>query len=131
MPRRHLVTIKVVGRPATFATAHEAPWKIAVRDAVTLSGVHAGDNNRYSVRMEFRTATPKNTNEVWDIDNLVKPTLDAMEGVFGKRTWRGLEQAADDRVDHIEALKRRVLQNEEPGATIDVWILDDEEIHQP
>lgn len=57
--------------------------------------------------MEFRTATPGNVNERWDIDNLVKPTLDAMGGVLGARAWRGVAQPADDRVDHLEAWKRR------------------------
>jgi hypothetical protein len=29
----------------------------------------------------------EDANEVWDLDNLIKPTLDAMEGVFGLRPW--------------------------------------------
>ena len=39
MTRRHLTTIVVEGRPATFATAHEKPWKKAVRIAVERSSV--------------------------------------------------------------------------------------------
>jgi hypothetical protein len=126
MHRRHLVTLDVIGRPATFATAHEAPWKAAVRAAVAQSGVQAQNDARFWVRLEFRTPTPKNPNEVWDIDNLVKPTLDAMEGIFGLRRWQGRPQAADDRVDHIEALKRGVRDDEVPGARVDVWLLLDE-----
>jgi hypothetical protein len=61
---------------------------------------------------------------VWDLDNLIKPTLDAMEGVFGLRSWNGRSQAADDRVDRLEAIKRRPRDGEVPGATIDVWIID-------
>ena len=34
--------------------------------------------------------------EVWDLDHLIKPTLDAMEGIFGLRPWRGPTQAVDD-----------------------------------
>lgn len=60
------------------------------------------------------------------LDNLIKPTLDAMEGVFGTRAWNGPVQAADDRVDRLEAVKRQPLAGEEPGATIDVWIIDAE-----
>lgn len=120
--RVHLATIEVTGRPATFGTAHEAAWKTAVRDAVTASGVrpHAA---RFSVRFEFRLAPAKHSGEVWDIDNLVKPTMDAMEGILGTREWTGTPQPADDRVDHIEALKRETRCGEVPGATIDVWTI--------
>ena len=122
--RRRLVTFDVKGRPATFATAHEAAWKEAVRAEISSTGVQppAGEP-RLSVRMEFRAATPDNPNERWDIDNLVKPTLDAMEGVLGARAWRGIPQPADDRIDHLEASKRTVRPNELPGAVIEVWVL--------
>lgn len=121
--KRHLVTLEVKDRPATFATAHEARWKDAVRGAVTASGVKPVEDGRFLVRIEFRTAHPKNPNERWDIDNLVKPTLDAMEGIFGARSWRGTPQPQDDRVDHLEAAKRYVQEGEQPGATIEVWLL--------
>lgn len=126
MKRRHLITFDVVGRPAPFATAHEAPWKAAVRAAVSQAGVSPPRKARFSVRLEFRTAAPKNPNERWDIDNLVKPTLDAMEGVFGLRQWGGAPQAADDRVDHLEALKRQAEEHEQPGARVEVWVLVDD-----
>ena len=116
--------VEVVGRPATFATAHEAAWKRAVRASVLATGVcPPEDEPRFSVRMEFRTATPRNVNERWDIDNLVKPTLDAMEGVLGARAWRGVAQPADDRVDHLEAWKRTVVPGEAAGARVEVWLL--------
>lgn len=119
----YLVRLDVVGRPATFATAHEAAWKRAVREAIRESGVVPVEGARFAVRMVFRTGLARTPNERWDLDNLVKPTLDAMEGVFGSRAWRGVPQPADDRVDRIEAEKRDVRDGELPGATIDVWIL--------
>ena len=119
----HLVSLDVSGRPATFATAHEAAWKEAVRAAVRRSGVGVQPAGRFRVSVEFRTATPTNPNESWDIDNLVKPTLDAMEGIFGLRPKRGRPEAADDRVDALEAVKRYVREGEAPGARIDVWLL--------
>lgn len=73
--------------------------------------------------MEFRTTAPRNVNERWDIDNLVKPTLDSMEGVLGARAWRGVPQPADDRVDHLEAWKRKVGADESAGARVEVWLL--------
>ena len=85
---RHLVTIEVAGRPATFATAHERPWKEAVRAAIAATGVKP-QNARFAVQIDFRLAAARNANEVWDLDNLIKPTLDAMEGVFGSRAFRG------------------------------------------
>jgi Holliday junction resolvase RusA-like endonuclease len=123
MTDRHVVTIQVAGRPATFATAHEKPWKDAVRSAVAASGVEP-QAGRFAVRLEFRLAAARNANEVWDLDNLIKPTLDAMEGVFGARAWRGTPQPADDRVDRIAAAKRLPGADEVPGVTIDVWVIE-------
>lgn len=57
MTDRHLVTLQVAGRPATFATAHEKSWKEAVRAAVIGSGVQP-QGARFAVRMEFRLAAP-------------------------------------------------------------------------
>jgi Holliday junction resolvase RusA-like endonuclease len=128
---QHLVTLEVTGRPATFATAHEAAWKEAVRAEINRQGVAVPAEGRFSVRIEFRTAQPQNPNERWDIDNLVKPTLDAMEGVFGLREWRGAPQAADDRVDHLVARKRSVRPGEEPGARIEVWLEQELETSSP
>jgi hypothetical protein len=64
LPDRHLLTLEVVGRPRV----------------VLLGGggsVEGGDPGR------------GDANEVWDLDNLIKPTLDALEGVFGLRPWAG------------------------------------------
>jgi Holliday junction resolvase RusA-like endonuclease len=95
LPGRHLVTPEVRERPASFATAAEKRWKSAFRQAVLTSGVGVAAG-RFAVGIEFRTAPPENANEVWDLDNLVKPTLDALEGVFGLRPWKGVPQPADD-----------------------------------
>jgi hypothetical protein len=43
VPERHLVSLEVDGRPATFATAHEEPWKEAIRSAVASSGVRPAE----------------------------------------------------------------------------------------
>lgn len=123
MVDRHIVTLQVNGRPATFATAHEAAWKQAVRDAVGESG-SAPQEARFAVRTVFRLGPSRTASEVWDIDNLIKPTLDAMEGIFGLRQWRGPDQVADDRVDRVEAEKRPHAEGVDPGATIDVWVIE-------
>ena len=115
-----LLVVEVFGRPATFATASEVPWKAAVRAAIAETGLGPWATSRFSVRLDFRLPEPRTVNESWDLDNLIKPTLDAMEGVFGLRDWRGRPQPADDRVDRIEASKRRARDGEPTGARIEV-----------
>ena len=88
---------------ATISEAGGGPW-----------------TGRFSILIEFRTPQARNANEVWDLDNLIKPTLDAMEGVFGLRAWKGPAQAADDRVDHLDASKRTVGAGELSGARIEI-----------
>jgi Holliday junction resolvase RusA-like endonuclease len=114
-----LLLLDVLGRPASYSSAAEAAWKSAVRAAISEAGggPWAG---RFSILIEFRTPHARNANEVWDLDNLIKPTLDAMDGVFGLRAWKGSAQAADDRVDHLEASKRTVSAGELPGARIEI-----------
>jgi hypothetical protein len=123
VPYRLVATIHVSGRPATYATAAEGPWKDAVRRAVAEAGCEP-IQARFAVRMRFRLGQSLTAGEVWDLDNLIKPTLDAMEGVFGLRPWRGRPQPADDRVDRIEASKEASAPGESPGATIDVWVIE-------
>jgi Holliday junction resolvase RusA-like endonuclease len=118
----HRIRFEVVGRPATFATAAERPWKEAVRAAVRAAGI-TPTTARWGVRIEFRTPVPVRRNDVWDIDNLIKPTLDAMEGVLGSRVWNGPPQCADDCVDYVEASKRTVQPGEEAGAVIEAWTI--------
>jgi hypothetical protein len=48
-----------------------------------------------------------------------------MEGVFGMRSWQGLRQAADDRVDYVEASKHAARPGEHPGAHIEIFDLGD------
>jgi hypothetical protein len=77
---------------------------------------------RFAVGIDFRTPSPKNANEVWDLDNLVKPTLDALEGVLGARLWKGVPQPANDRVDHLLATKRTAEAHEDASATITIHL---------
>jgi Holliday junction resolvase RusA-like endonuclease len=91
LPGEHFMTLDVRGRPASYSTAGTPPWKEAVRAAVASAGMESAPVTcRFAVRIEFRTPVPSSTNEVRDLDNLIKPTLDAMEGVVGLRPWKGL-----------------------------------------
>jgi hypothetical protein len=87
MTERHLVTVHVSGRPSSYSTAYEKLWKDSVRKAFAATGVQPQDG-RFAVRPEFWIAASQNVNEVWDLDNLIKPTLDAMEDIFGLRPWK-------------------------------------------
>jgi hypothetical protein len=67
MVDRHLVTIEVAGRPATYATAHERPWKEAVRAAIAATGVgpktldsqcgSTSDSSLRAMRTRYRNST--------------------------------------------------------------------------
>jgi hypothetical protein len=46
-----------------------------------------------------------------------------MEGICGLRTWKEPAQAADDRVDRLEAVKRLPHQGEPTGATTNVRVI--------
>jgi len=116
------LVLEVEGHPASYSSAAEGPWKAAVRAEIARKHATPRDT-RFGVRITFRTRVPANANEVWDLDNLVKPTLDAMEGVLGKRPWHGPPQAADDRVDYLATSKRTVGADESPGAHIEVYDL--------
>ncbi|MFJ1510973.1 hypothetical protein [Cellulosimicrobium funkei] len=119
-----LLSVNVDGFPATFATAREPAWKSAVSAALAAWRAdhpeHDPAAHRYSVELEFRLAPARHRGEVWDIDNLAKPTLDAMADVLGQRDWAGVPQPADDRVDRLLATKRQPLPGEQPGACITV-----------
>ena len=116
------LVLEIPGRPASYSTAGTGPWQAAVRAEIARNQAVPRDT-RFGIRIDFRTPVPANANEVWDIDNLVKPTLDAMEGVLGVRTWHGPAQVADDRVDYLEASKRTIQHGESPGAHIEVYDL--------
>ena len=80
-------------------------------------------NTRFAVSIAFRTPPPGTANDAWDVDNLVKPTLDAMGAVLGTRPGRyEPAQADDERVDCLVATKRTAGPGES-GATIRVYDL--------
>lgn len=116
-----IVEVDVHARPATYATATEPVWKAAVTDAL---GVHEVPNGaRFQVEIDFRLPVPRNRNDAWDLDNLLKTTIDALGGVVGMRRWNGRAQADDERIDRIVATKRTVRDGESVGARIRVSTL--------
>lgn len=118
---RHVATLVITGRPATFATRGEADWKAAVRAATAAAGLPP-TTGRFGLRIEFRLPTPDRAGQTWDLDNLLKPTIDALADVVGRRPIGGRPQADDERVDYVEAWKRT--DPSDVGATIEVHLID-------
>lgn len=72
-----------------------------------------------AVEVEYRLDASQVGNSASDLDNLVKTTIDALDGVFGPRPgkWRH-PQPDDERVDKIIASKRTSGSSESAGATL-------------
>jgi predicted RNase H-like nuclease len=121
-----LLDVDVHYRPATFATAGERAWQAAVRAAVAAAvDQTAVRDTRFGVRITFRLGPSRHPGEVWDLDNLVKPTVDALDGVLGARPGRhACRQPDDERVDYLQASKRPATDTESPGARIRVYDLE-------
>jgi predicted RNase H-like nuclease/Holliday junction resolvase RusA-like endonuclease len=111
------VTLTVEGNPATFSTAGEQPWRAAVTAAARLAMLGAPPlEGRLSVELDFVLPEPMIKGQGWDLDNLIKPTIDALGPVIGIRPgkWKW-EQVDDERVDRIVATKRAVRSGEAPA----------------
>ncbi len=81
------------------------------------------DVDLFSVRMELRLYDPMNQGS--DLDNYVKPIQDAMaaQGVFGPTAHVGTPMKGDERVDHLEVRRKRVVGQDEAGVRVEVWTL--------
>lgn len=120
------VAFRVSATPATFATAGEKPWRAEVEAAAAIGVTgQASFEGRLGIGLDFVLPTRPGGHPGWDLDNLIKPTIDALATVIGSRPgqWRP-PQVDDERVYEIRARKREVLDGESPHATIRVWTLD-------
>lgn len=108
----------VHGRPTGYsAGANEQAWKQAVRDA--FSGCVLSARSRAQVEIDFVLGPDQVGRIEPDLDNLIKSTVDALEGVLGARAGTGARVEADDvRVDRIVASKRPGRDGEQPGARV-------------
>lgn len=121
------VTFYVDAVPATFATAGEKSWRVAVSSAAaTAMGGGPALVGRLRVEVDFVTTPSAAGHPGWDLDNLIKPTIDALLPVVGRRAglWRP-EQVDDERVDEIVARKRPARTGETAGARITVTVIPD------
>jgi predicted RNase H-like nuclease/Holliday junction resolvase RusA-like endonuclease len=120
VPARGRFERVVHGRPTGYsAGVNEARWKAAVRSAFSGCTLPAG--RRVQVDLEFMLSDDQRGRNEPDLDNLIKATVDALEGVLGVRTGTGSRVEADDvRVDRITASKSPAATNDRPGARITV-----------
>ncbi|MDN5894318.1 MAG: DUF429 domain-containing protein [Nocardioides sp.] len=106
----------VVGRPTGYGgEEREWNWKHAVRAAFV--GCSLPRDCRVAIELSFMLSANQTGPNEPDLDNLVKPTIDALDGVLGRRAGTGSRIEADDvRVDRIMAFKQPATG--EPGAHI-------------
>ncbi len=120
------VSFEVWGTPpGTFATANGIRWFDAVR-ARTVDHEVFLPGERLGVTVDFVLPPRRDSRDEWDLDNLLKPTIDALIDVLGTRPIASVRpQADDERLDAIIATKRRANDGEAVGAHIEVWAIAD------
>ncbi len=112
MKRFGPVLLKGVPRP--FATSREVEWKDAVRDQ--LLAVWAGAHIEEPCQIRLRFFLPHEKAEQTDLDNLLKPAIDAIGSVLFKpaRSGRQTVWNADDHwIYAFVATKEAVLDDSE------------------
>lgn len=116
------VSFWVDGVPATFATAGEWPWRAAVATAATVAMSGREQlTQRLGVQIDFVVPQRVPGHPGWDLDNLIKPTIDALTPVIGARPGKWKHQQPDDeRIDEIVARKRTAGRDGKVGASITV-----------
>ncbi|WP_346622557.1 hypothetical protein [Blastococcus montanus] len=108
----------VRGRPTGYsAGATDQRWKANVRSAFSSCTLPAGC--RLQVDLEFFLGQDQSGRNEPHLGNLIKATIDALDGVLGVRRGTGLRVQADDvRADRITASKRPAGADEYAGARI-------------
>ena len=94
----------VAGRPTGYsAGANEQTWKQATR--AVFEGCTLSESCRVRVEIDFLLAPDQVGRVEPDLDNLIKSTVDALEGVLGVRPGTGARMEADD--DHPDEHEQR------------------------
>lgn len=103
-------------QPGTSATIRGSVWRAAIEEACIGAEVyHQGE--RLELEVQFTVPPRVNANDEWDLDNLLKPTIDGLSSLLGVRYGNHrLSQADDERIDRIVASKRAAAGDEHVGA---------------
>ena len=117
-------SLEVLGEPGGYSTPRGQRWQEAIRTTIARgAGAEVlGPGSSLGVELVIRQHAYRPSDEV-DLDNMVKHTIDALDAVLGRRPIGGRPQANDGRIDRIDARRVIVGPNEEPGASIRVWVL--------
>lgn len=117
------VRIYIAGIPGPYATDRGTRWQLDVRAAVRAVGVEPFPAEvRLGVDVLIRDPITRPSDQA-DLDNIVKHTIDALDGVLGVRQQLGSPQADDGRIDVITA-RRQWTEPGAAGAVVTVWRLD-------
>ena len=110
MKRFGPVLLKGVPRP--FATSREVEWKNAVRNQ--LLAVWAGAHIEEPCQVRLRFLLPRDKAEQTDLDNLLKPAIDAIGSVLFKpaRLGRQVVWNADDHWIYAFAATKEAATND-------------------
>ena len=97
-------------------------WLVALDEAAAeaASSRKRDDVEFFSVRIQLCLFAKKDHHA--DLDNFVKPILDAMakQGVFGPTLHLGTSMTGDERIDHLELTRERVDALENAGVFVEV-----------
>lgn len=105
-------------QPGTSATIRGSAWRAAIEEACNGTEVyHQGE--RLELEVHFTVPQRLSSNDEWDLDNLLKPTIDGLSSLLGvRRGNHSVPQADEERIDRIIASKRAAQGDEQVGATL-------------
>ncbi len=120
-PHQEVVVVEVWGvQPGTAATTRGQRWHAAISEATAEREVFA-PAERLELTVDYVVPVAVSSNDQWDLDNLLKPTIDALRTLLGVRAVRTTRAEADDeRVDRLVASKRAARPGEPLGARIEL-----------
>lgn len=123
-PDPDVAVVEVWGvRPGTAATTGGLLWATAIREATVDRDVLA-PGARLELTVDFVLPPARSKNDQWDLDNLLKPTIDALATLLGRRRVTTAQpQADDERIDRIVASKRTAGTHAAVGARIELRVL--------
>lgn len=109
--------------PGTTSTRRGREWAQAILRATEERAVFQ-PAARLSLVVDFVLPVGRTSQEQWDLDNLLKPTIDGLTALLGVRvTNTPVPQADDERIDRIVASKRTAARGEQPGARLELRVV--------
>ena len=109
-------------RPGPAASKQGEVWADAIRRETAARDLFA-PGARLSLTVDFLLPPRVTGNDEWDLDNLLKTTIDGLIALLGVRRVRTAKpQADDERIDQLTASKRPAGPDEQVGARIQLAV---------